>query len=100
MVVERSSLNLLTTEKPQTIVEENVVNRVEAEKTRIIKNIEQREMKPVPQEKINQGTSTSRFRRIRTQTKLLMGLLRSRSNFHRCKRCTELEKETQKSFLT
>ena len=65
-------MKLLTTEKPQSVVEENVVNRVEVEKTRIIKKIEQREMKPVTQEKINHETSTSRFRRIRTQTKLLM----------------------------
>ena len=54
--MERSSLKLLTTEKPQSSVEENVVNRVEVEKTRIIKKIEQREMKPVTQEKINHGT--------------------------------------------
>ena len=72
MVAECRSLKLLTTEKPQSVVEENVVNRVEVEKTRIIKKIEQREMKPVTQEKINHETSTSRFRRIRTQTKLLM----------------------------
>ena len=49
-------MKLLTTEKPQSLVEENVVNRVEVEKTRIIKKIEQREMKPVTQEKINHGT--------------------------------------------
>ena len=49
-VVEPSSLELLTTENPQSLVEENVVNRVEVEK------IEQREMKPVTQEKKNHGT--------------------------------------------
>ena len=43
MVAERSSLKLLTTEKPQSLVEENVVNRVEVEKTRIIRNIEQKD---------------------------------------------------------
>ena len=56
MVAERSSLKLLTMEKPQSLVEEIVVNRVEVEKTRIVKKIEQREMKPVTQEKINHGT--------------------------------------------
>ena len=71
IVAELSSSKLLTTEMPQSLVEENVVNRVEVEKTRIIK-IEQREMKPVTQEKINHETSSSRFRRIRTQIKLLM----------------------------
>ena len=49
-------MKLLTTEEPQSLVEENVVNRVEVEKTRIIKKIEQTEMKPVTQEKINHGT--------------------------------------------
>ena len=53
MVAKRSSLKLLTT---QSLVEENVVNRVEWEKTRIIKKTEQTEMKPVTQEKINHGT--------------------------------------------
>ena len=64
-------MKLLTTEKPQSLVEENGVNRVEAEKTRIIKKIEQRGMKPVTQEKINHETSISRPR-ISTRTKLLM----------------------------
>ena len=50
MAAERSSLKLLTTEKLQSLVEENVVNRVEVEKTRIIKKIEKREVKPVIQE--------------------------------------------------
>ena len=34
MVAERSSLKLLTTEKPQSLVDENVVNRVAVEKPR------------------------------------------------------------------
>ena len=49
-------MKLLTTEKPQSLLEENVVNGVEVEKTRITKKIEQTEMKPVTQGKINHGT--------------------------------------------
>ena len=37
-------MKLLTTEKPQSLVEKNVVNRVEVEKPLIIKKIEQRDM--------------------------------------------------------
>ena len=69
MVAERRSLKLLTTEKPHGPVEENVVNRVEVEKTRINKKIEQTES---PRRRSTTRPSTSRYRRIRSQTKLLM----------------------------
>ena len=51
-------MKLLTTEKPQSLVDKNVVNRVEVEKPLIIKKIEQRELSLITQEKINQETST------------------------------------------
>ena len=47
MAAERSSLKLLTMEKPRSFVDKNVVNRVEVEKPLIIKKIEQRGMELV-----------------------------------------------------
>ena len=92
MVAERSSLKLLTTEKPQSLVEENIVNRVEKQKTRIIKKIEQREMKPVTLEKINHETSSSRFCRIRTHKAVDVTV--ETGNCHLDANDAELEKET------
>ena len=75
-------------------MEENVVNRVEVEKTRITKKIEQTEMKPVTQEKINHGTEYIKIPQNPYTDTVVDVTVAIQNNFTSCKRCTELEKET------